>query len=124
MKLVIVTAALAGATLFACADPVERDPIDPVMIDPAIVREPGPHGQPLQPVIADPPDAAMPDATCDAAPAVPDAEPPPPPDAELPPNLCCCGNGEVEPGEQCDDGNHVNGDGCDFACQLESPPGE
>ena len=42
---------------------------------------------------------------------------------ELPPNLCCCGNGAVEPGETCDDGNHVDGDGCDFACQLEVPPG-
>ncbi len=27
-----------------------------------------------------------------------------------------CGNGTVEPGEQCDDGNPVNGDGCDTDC--------
>lgn len=38
-----------------------------------------------------------------------------------------CGNGVVEPalGEACDDGNTVNGDGCDASCQLEfetTPP--
>ena len=31
----------------------------------------------------------------------------------------CCGNGVVEAGEQCDDANTVNGDGCD-ACELET----
>ena len=30
-----------------------------------------------------------------------------------------CGNGMVEPGEQCDDGNTVAGDCCDPTCQLE-----
>jgi cysteine-rich repeat protein len=30
-----------------------------------------------------------------------------------------CGNGIVEMGEQCDDGNTVNGDGCSSTCQLE-----
>ena len=32
-----------------------------------------------------------------------------------------CGNGTIEPydGEQCDDGNQVNGDGCSTACLLE-----
>lgn len=32
-----------------------------------------------------------------------------------------CGNAIVEPdkGEQCDDGNTVDGDGCDDACQIE-----
>ncbi len=36
-----------------------------------------------------------------------------------------CGNGEAEPdyGEQCDDGNHLSGDGCTPDCQLEIPPG-
>jgi len=29
-----------------------------------------------------------------------------------------CGNGIVEPGEQCDDGNTVNNDGCTNACTL------
>ncbi len=30
-----------------------------------------------------------------------------------------CGNGEHEHGEQCDDGNTVDGDGCSATCQLE-----
>lgn len=30
-----------------------------------------------------------------------------------------CGNGVVEAGEQCDDGNNVDGDGCSVGCVLE-----
>jgi cysteine-rich repeat protein len=30
-----------------------------------------------------------------------------------------CGNGVLDPGEQCDDGNRSAGDGCSPACQLE-----
>ena len=30
-----------------------------------------------------------------------------------------CGNGIVEAGEQCDDGNQANGDGCGDGCFLE-----
>jgi cysteine-rich repeat protein len=30
-----------------------------------------------------------------------------------------CGNSVLDPGEQCDDGNYVSGDGCSEACQLE-----
>ena len=30
-----------------------------------------------------------------------------------------CGNGVVERGEQCDDGNTTAGDGCDAACRVE-----
>jgi len=30
-----------------------------------------------------------------------------------------CGDGLVNPGEQCDDGNTTNGDGCDATCQIE-----
>ncbi|MFP2960319.1 EGF domain-containing protein [Myxococcus sp. 1LA] len=30
-----------------------------------------------------------------------------------------CGNGQVETGEQCDDGNAVSGDGCGASCQVE-----
>lgn len=32
-----------------------------------------------------------------------------------------CGNGITESGEQCDDGNLVNGDGCSSNCQTEVP---
>jgi cysteine-rich repeat protein len=31
-----------------------------------------------------------------------------------------CGNGRVETGEACDDGNRTNGDGCSASCQRES----
>ncbi len=31
-----------------------------------------------------------------------------------------CGNGNIEPGEQCDDGNQADGDGCSSTCQTES----
>ena len=31
-----------------------------------------------------------------------------------------CGNGVVDPGEQCDDGNLVAGDGCSASCRLEA----
>ena len=30
-----------------------------------------------------------------------------------------CGNGRVEAGEQCDDGNAVSGDGCSASCQVD-----
>ncbi len=33
-----------------------------------------------------------------------------------------CGNDEVETGEQCDDGNTANGDGCSSTCQTEVTP--
>ncbi len=35
-----------------------------------------------------------------------------------------CGNGTIEPGEGCDDGNTVSGDGCSATCQVEGggPP--
>ncbi len=34
-----------------------------------------------------------------------------------------CGNGILEPGEQCDDGNLINGDGCHSNCTYELIPG-
>jgi cysteine-rich repeat protein len=33
---------------------------------------------------------------------------------------CTCGDGTLDPGEQCDDGNKTDGDGCSAGCQLES----
>ncbi|HEY2772589.1 MAG TPA: myxococcus cysteine-rich repeat containing protein [Candidatus Binatia bacterium] len=33
-----------------------------------------------------------------------------------------CGNGVLEPGEQCDDGNLVEGDGCDSSCNPSDCP--
>lgn len=31
----------------------------------------------------------------------------------------CCGNGIIDPGEECDDGNTINGDRCSSICQIE-----
>jgi cysteine-rich repeat protein len=38
-------------------------------------------------------------------------------------DLETCGNGILDPGEQCDDGNLVDGDGCSATCQSELIPG-
>ncbi|HEU4382488.1 MAG TPA: hypothetical protein VFR85_03205, partial [Anaeromyxobacteraceae bacterium] len=35
-------------------------------------------------------------------------------------NYAWCGNGQVEAGEGCDDGNLTNGDGCSSACSVEA----
>jgi cysteine-rich repeat protein len=32
-----------------------------------------------------------------------------------------CGNGELDPGEDCDDGNRLSGDGCSAICRDETP---
>ncbi len=42
---------------------------------------------------------------------------PPPP----PPPTAVCGDGHTDAPETCDDGNTVNGDGCDSHCQIEPP---
>jgi cysteine-rich repeat protein len=36
--------------------------------------------------------------------------------------VAVCGNGVIEPGEQCDDGNTLGGDCCDAVCQLTIGP--
>jgi cysteine-rich repeat protein len=41
---------------------------------------------------------------------------------ETPPGGPVCGNGELEDGEQCDDGNTTDGDGCSATCTHENPP--
>jgi len=51
--------------------------------------------------------AAAPPATSPLAAAPPAAAPP------------ACGNGSVELGEQCDDGNTSDGDGCLSTCRIE-----
>ena len=38
---------------------------------------------------------------------------------EIPPPSPC-GNGIIDPGEECDDGNKISGDGCSRLCQIES----
>ncbi|MDO8630242.1 MAG: DUF4215 domain-containing protein, partial [Phycisphaerales bacterium] len=49
-------------------------------------------------------------------------QPVPPDDGGGGGNAPSCGNGTVETGEQCDDGNTVSGDGCSATCQTEEPP--
>ena len=39
-------------------------------------------------------------------------------------NVGVCGNGILEPGEECDDGNLITGDGCDSSCQIEQQVGD
>jgi cysteine-rich repeat protein len=34
-------------------------------------------------------------------------------------SVAYCGNGVLDPGEECDDGNRVSGDGCSISCKLE-----
>jgi cysteine-rich repeat protein len=46
-------------------------------------------------------------------------------DIETPEQVPNCGDGIVDEGEQCDDHNRLNGDGCDWLCRLgdgERPP--
>ncbi|HET9621970.1 MAG TPA: TonB family protein [Kofleriaceae bacterium] len=38
------------------------------------------------------------------------------------PKLAVCGDGAIDAGETCDDGNTANGDGCSASCQLEPKP--
>jgi len=37
------------------------------------------------------------------------------------PSVCVhtCGNGSLDPGEECDDRNYNNGDGCSSTCKIE-----
>jgi cysteine-rich repeat protein len=39
------------------------------------------------------------------------------------PAATMCGDGIVDSGEQCDDGNTTPGDGCSASCQTEGGPG-
>lgn len=43
-------------------------------------------------------------------------------DISIQEELASCGDARVQPGEQCDDGNVVSGDGCDSECRLECGP--
>jgi len=54
-------------------------------------------------------------------------------DYSYPYKICCafatsevrCGNGKINEGEKCDDGNNANGDGCSYpGCTIERPDWE
>ena len=44
-------------------------------------------------------------------------------DVEIEENEPYCGDGNLDPGEQCDDGNNINGDGCSADCKTEGGGG-
>ena len=37
-------------------------------------------------------------------------------------HIPCCGDGNLDSGEECDDSNNVDGDGCSATCKIETPP--
>lgn len=43
-------------------------------------------------------------------------------EADCVPDVDDCGNGVLDPGEQCDDGNNIDGDGCSAICEVEQEP--
>ena len=67
-----------------------------------------------------PPPVPMPTPTPTPTP-VPVVTPTPVPPTPTPAPVC--GNGMIEAGEQCDDGNRISGDGCTAQCQSEFIPG-
>jgi fibro-slime domain-containing protein len=92
---------IATATACGCGSSPGEAPAD----DASPPSPPGDSGQQVFGV----PEAGRPDAgvvTCDGA-SCADA------------TTSVCGDGVVEAGEQCDDGNSVPGDGCSGVCQIE-----
>jgi len=80
---------------------------------------PTPAAAPPTPAAASPTPAAPPRPHSASPPSIPaqaTTSPTPPPPARA-----VCGNGAVEPGEQCDDGNTSDGDGCSSKCTTEAP---
>lgn len=58
--------------------------------------------------------------TCTGAPSICSSGNPPPPPPPPPPAAAVCGNGVIESGETCDDGNAANTDGCSSTCIVET----
>lgn len=82
---------------------------------PSAVRSAAGPAQPATPGAPSPPAAA---AASPGAPPAPVA--PVPAAAASRPAHAVCGNGIVEPGEQCDDGNSRDGDGCSSKCAADA----
>lgn len=102
-RLLAVGLVLLGSSGFGCG-----------RSDLALTTSADASGNPGQWPIADA--ALSPDL---ASPSGPDLAPPTAPD--LAPDLRnpSCGNGRLDPNEECDDGNRSSGDGCDASCILE-----
>lgn len=60
--------------------------------------------------------------SCEEASVDPSTEPAPGAGEPEPPAPVTCGNGQVDPGEACDDGNDRDDDGCSSACQPDGFP--
>jgi cysteine-rich repeat protein len=87
---------------------IERPPVDA-----GVPRD----APPPPPVDAPPPPRDAPPPPPMDAPPPPPMDAPPPPPMDAPPPVC--GNGRVEHGEECDDGNTSNNDGCNSECKYE-----
>jgi cysteine-rich repeat protein len=77
--------------------------------------------EPFEPRIKTPTQTSTPSPTATAAPSdtsMPTATQTPPPTVGAPP-AAICGDGSVELGEECDDGNTADGDGCSSDCRNE-----
>src|SRR5881628_2080041 len=97
------------------------------------------HGSRRQPAEQPSPDTVLPSSHCSPASTTPSPQrgsrwqvaEQPSPETVLPSSHCSpscrlevCGNHILDPGEQCDDGNTVSGDGCSAACQREPRCGD
>ncbi|MEN9558232.1 MAG: hypothetical protein RL141_601 [Candidatus Parcubacteria bacterium] len=88
---------------------------EPEATEVTVTEEPEPAPQPEpEPVTAEPEPATAEPETTVVEPEPATSEPEPDPSGPF------CGNGITEPGEPCDDGNDLNGDGCETDCS-ESP---
>jgi TonB family protein len=93
----------------------------------AVVRPQPPVVRPQPPVVAPPP-AVQQQPSPQPSPPSPS---PPQPSSQQPPRPSprpphsqpqpVCGNGKLERGEECDDGNTLDADGCSSTCQIEPP---
>ena len=103
--LVLAVAALLGLT-------VTRAQADPPCVDPFVSGKAVELCDTTGPGGVGPPDG-IPDFPCDVTFNTP----------EQVTHVCIpCGDGIVDSGEQCDDGNNIDGDGCSADCQREPTP--
>src|SRR5262245_53377414 len=101
VRVAAIFGVVAGVVLCACGDDASA-PNDAGIADVAMPEADAGEGD------ADPPaDASTAAGARDAPPAGP-----------------VCGNHVVEPGESCDDGDTIVGDGCDAVCRYEAACGD
>ncbi|MDZ7379180.1 MAG: hypothetical protein ONB06_07510, partial [candidate division KSB1 bacterium] len=96
------------ATLTRSPTPQVTEPVPIFSFTPTATATQSPTPQVTEPV----PIASFTPTATRTIPASPTPTPTPNP----------CGNGDLDPGEECDDGNNVDGDCCTATCRLD-PPG-